>query len=185
MKPNFQTLCVLAAFAIAVMAAPIGAKAADGPVVLTVAGTVAHADRGPVDPFVDAFFNNAAIAFDKAATFSVKDLEAIGMKRLTVRYPDWPKSFIFEGPLLKDVLAKAGATGTIVRLQALDGYSAEIPMADVQKYPVVLAIKRDGQYLGIGDRGPTWLVFPRDDYPVLQGQDDARWVWAAYYIHVE
>lgn len=185
MKPNFQTLCVLAVFAIAVMAAPIGAKAADGPVVLTVAGNVTHPNRGPVDPFVDAFFNNAAITFDKAATFSVKDLEAIGMKTLTVRYPDWPKGFTFEGPLLKDVLAKAGASGTTVRVQALDGYSAEIPMADVQRYPVVLAIKRDGQYLGIGDRGPAWVVFPRDDYPELQSQDDARWVWAAYYIHVE
>lgn len=183
MKPILRVLCALVL--VVVVAAPVGARAADGPVVLTVGGAVTHADRGPIDPFIDAFFNNSAIAFDKAATFGVKDLEALGMKTLKVRYPDWPKSFTFEGPLLKDVLAKAGAAGTKVRAFALDGYSAEIPMADVDKYPIVLAIKRDGQYLGIGDRGPSWLVFPRDDYAELRNQDDARWVWAAYYIQVE
>lgn len=177
----------LCAFILFVMAAAptTAARAADGPVVLTVAGKIAHADRGPVDPFLDAFLNNSAIAFDKAATFGVKDLEALGLKKLNVRYPDWPRGFTFEGPLLKDVLAKVGATGTLVRVYALDGYSAEIPMADIEKYPVVLAIKRDGHYLGIGDRGPAWVVFPRDDHPDLQKQDDSRWVWAAYYIAVE
>lgn len=185
MKPILRTFGVLVACALAVMAVPAGVMAADGPTALTVGGKVTHADRGPVDPFLDGFFANSAISFDKAATFSTKDLEALGMKTLKVRYPDWPRAYTFEGPLLKDVLAKAGAKGTKIRVYALDGYSAEIPMADVEKYPIVMAIKCDGKYLGIGDRGPTWLVFPRDDYPELQNQDDARWVWAGYYIDVE
>lgn len=167
------------------MMVPALVQGADGPVVLTVAGNVANANRGPVDPFDDGFFNSGQIAFDKAAAFGISDLEALGLKRLEVCYPDWPRGFVFEGPLLADVLAKAGATGNVVRVQALDGYAAEISMEEVQKYPIILAIKRDGQFLGIGDRGPAWVVFPRDDYLELKARDDSKWVWAVYYIHVE
>lgn len=185
MKPNVRMLSVIAGLIAAVAAAPAPAQEPTGPVVLTVAGNVAHANRGPVDPFLDGFFEGAQISFDKAAAFGVADLEALGLKRLEVRYPDWPRGFVFEGPLLADVLAKAGASGRTVHVQALDGYAADIAMDDVRKYPIMLAVKRDGRYLGIGDRGPAWVVFPRDDHPELQAEDDAKWVWAAYYIHVE
>ncbi len=185
MKPNFRIIYAIVCLVAAMGAASLRAQAADGPVMLTVAGAIAHANRGPVDSFDDGFFNSGQIAFDKAAAFDIADLQALGLKRLEVRYPDWPKGFVFEGPLLGDVLAKAGATGKVVRVQALDGYAVEIPMDDVRKYPIVLAIKRDGRFLGIGDRGPAWVVFPRDDYPELKTQDDSKWVWAVYYIHVE
>ncbi|MBE0530419.1 MAG: hypothetical protein IH626_06285 [Rhodospirillales bacterium] len=185
MKSNFRIFLAVICLVAAMGTAPKRAQAADGPVVLTVAGAIANANRGPVDPFDDGFFNSGQIAFDKAAAFDIVDLQALGVKRLEVRYPDWPKGFVFEGPLLGDVLAKAGATGKVVRVQALDGYAAEIPMEDIRKYPVVLAIKRDGRFLGIGDRGPAWVVFPRDDYPEFKAQDDSKWVWAVYYIHVE
>jgi hypothetical protein len=185
MKSNFRVFSVIVCLVVAMGATPMSAQAVDGPVVLTVAGAVNHANRGPVDPFTDGFFNSGQIAFDKAAAFDIADLETLGLKRIEVRYPDWPKGFVFEGPLLGDVLAKAGATGSVVRVQALDGYEAQISMEDVRKYPIVLAIKRDGRFLGIGDRGPAWVVFPREDFPELKAQDDSKWVWAVYYMHVE
>jgi len=187
MKPSLRILSAVACLVVAVTAAPTPAPTQEpaGPVVLTVAGNVAHANRGAVDPFLDGFFEAAQIAFDRAAAFGVADLEALGLRRLEVRYPDWPKGFVFEGPLLADVLAKAGASGNVVRIQALDGYAAEIAMDEVRKYPIVLAIKQDGRYLGIGDRGPAWVVFPRDDHAELRAEDDAKWVWAVYYIFVE
>lgn len=185
MRPNIRIISAIVCLVATMGVAPMRAQAVDGPVMLTVAGAVTHANRGSVDPFDDGFFNSGQILFDRAATFDTADLQALGLRRLEVRYPDWPKGFVFEGPLLGDVLAKAGATGKVVRVQALDGYAVEIPMDDVRKYPIVLAIKRDGRFLGIGDRGPAWVVFPRDDYPELKAQDDSKWVWAVYYIHVE
>ncbi|MCG8510209.1 MAG: hypothetical protein MI741_13355 [Rhodospirillales bacterium] len=155
------------------------------PVVLTVAGNISNPNRGAVDPFLDAFFHFSDVGFERARSFGVSDLRALGMKRLSVRYPDWPRGYVFEGPLLQDVLAAAGATGTVVRVQALDGYFAEIPMEEVRKFPILLAIKRDGSFIGIGDRGPAWVVFPRDDYDELRDRDDAQWVWSAYFIAVD
>ena len=57
---------------------------------------------------------------------------------------------------------------------ALDGYAPELDLADLEKYPVILAIKKDGKYLGVGDRGPTWIIYPRNDYPELAEKDDAK-----------
>jgi len=179
----------LLAFALAlVMLTPLAqaqSPSLSGPAVLTVAGNVSKTNRGPVDPFVDAFFHFGEVEFDKAAAFDLSRLQALGLKKVTVRYPDWPRAFTLEGPLLSDVLDAAGASGSVVRVQALDGYAAEIPMEEVRDYPILLAVKRDGQFLGLGDRGPAWVIFPRDDYPELAERDEAQWVWSAYYIDVE
>jgi hypothetical protein len=36
----------------------------------------------------------------------------------------------------------------------------------------------DGQYLKIMDKGPIWIVYPRDQYRELQDSlTDKRWVW--------
>jgi hypothetical protein len=161
------------------------AAQAEGPTLLTVAGAIDKPNRGGVDPFLDAFFSFHKVDFARARAFSAADLEALGMKMVRARYKDWPRGFTFEGPLLKDVLAAAGAKGTLARVRALDDYAADIPLAELDKYPVILAIKRDGRYLGLGDRGPAWVIYPRDDFEELRETDELKWVWSAYFIEVE
>src|SRR3546814_2873972 len=106
-----------------------------------------------------------------------------------MRISDWSSdvcsSDLLEGPLLRDVLKAVGATGKTATVYALDGYGAKIPMTDLAAYPVVLALKSDGQWLGIGGRGPAWVVYPpRDKYPALKDADDSKWVWSAIRIDV-
>lgn len=74
-----------------------------GPVVLTVHGKIATANRGALNEFEDAFFKFGSVSFDRAAQFDVAMLEKLGMKSLTVKYDTWPKAYTFEGPLLADV----------------------------------------------------------------------------------
>lgn len=156
-----------------------------GPVVLTVHGKIANTNRGGLNDFDDAFFKFGHVSFDKAASFDLAMLEKLGTQTLTVKYDTWPKAYRFEGPRLSDVLKAAGARGSKVKIFALDGYGAEIPMAEIEKYPVLLAVKADGRYLDLGGRGPTWVVFPRDQHAELKAQDDAKWVWSAIRIEVE
>lgn len=180
-------------FAAAVLAIcfTVSAEAADlappkGPVILTIHGKIANTNRGALDEFEDAFFKFGNVSFDRAAQFDLAMLEKLGMKTLSVKYDTWPKAYEFEGPLLADVVKAAGATGKSIKVYALDGYAAEIPLAELQQYPVLLALKADGKYLGLGGRGPTWVVYPRDDrHPALKSHDDAKWVWSALRIEVE
>jgi len=149
---------------------------------LTIVGDVGTTNRGPFDPFADKLMDAQGARFERAMAFELSALTSPGMRRITVRYPTWPSAHTFEGPLLKDVLDAAGVEGGVVRPVALDGYAAEISYADLEKWPVVLALKMDGQWLSIGAAGPAWVIYPRDDYPELAQVDDAKWVWGVSYI---
>ena len=187
MKFHFWRI-LSACLLIAALTGPSSAQSAagsKGPILLTVSGAVDKPNRGPFDPFGDAFAKHQGIKFDKATTFDLAALEALGTRSFTVKYPDWDKAHSFEGPLMKDVLVAAGAQGKLFRVLGIDGYRQEIPPADLATYPVILAIKMDGAYLGAGGRGPINLIYPYDDFPALKEGTDAKWVWGTYHIQVE
>lgn len=63
---------------------------------------------------------------------------------------------------------------------AASGAAAELAKP---KGTIVLT-KGDGAYLGVGGRGPIWIVY---DVPDGKGsaEDEARWPWAVCYIAAE
>ncbi len=84
----------------------------------------------------------------------------------------------FEGPLMRDVLAAAHFTGDEVLAIALNDYEVTIPMSDFERFDVIAALEMDGEILTPRDRGPIWIVYPRDDHAELQDiRYDYRWVW--------
>jgi len=175
---------------VALVAWPILGRAAElekpaGQVVLTVVGAIEATNRGPFDEFEDGFLKYHERKFDRAATFDLAMLEALGMHELTVTYDAWPRPFRFEGPWLKDLLAAAGATGKDIAVLALDGFASDIGAADVAAYDWLVAIKRDGRYLDIGQRGPIWLVYARRDGKAIGAEDEQRWPWAVFLIEVK
>lgn len=160
-------------------------KAPSGPVILTVTGKIAQTNRGPFNPDQDLLFKNTQVTFDRAASFDLAMIEALGMRTLQADYPQAGPLHIFEGPLLRDVLKAAGAGGSVVKVSALDGYTQEIPMRELEQWPIILAVKRDGAYLALGGFGPSWVAFPRRDIPALADRNDDKWVWGIVHIAVE
>lgn len=93
---------------------------------------------------------------------------------------------VFEGVLMRDVLELVGATGTIVRAQALNHYSIDIPIEDFYKYDVLLALSMDGERLLPSGKGPLWIVYPRDNWRQLQDiRYDYRWVWQLHRLTIQ
>jgi len=156
-----------------------------GQVVLTIGGKIGKTNRAPSDGFDDAYLNNQELGFDKAAAFDLAMLEALGTQTIKLGFESWPKEYRFEGPWLRDLLAAVGAEGKTVRAFALDGYAVEIPVKELESRAWMVALKRDGQYLGLGSRGPLWLLYRLPDGQTPTADDEARWVWATYYIEVE
>ncbi|MBC7675491.1 MAG: molybdopterin-dependent oxidoreductase [Rhodoferax sp.] len=68
----------------------------------------------------------------------------------------------FQGVLLKDYIAALGATGTTIKLTALNDYQISMPMADVKDDGPLLAYLMDGKPMSLRDKGPIWLVYPYD-----------------------
>ncbi|WP_377046978.1 molybdopterin-dependent oxidoreductase [Roseibium salinum] len=84
----------------------------------------------------------------------------------------------FEGFLMRDLLELVGAKGEIATAHALNDYVIDIPMSDFERFDVLVAMKMNGRRLTARDKGPLWIVYPRDDVGELQDiRYDYRWVW--------
>ncbi|WP_376701179.1 molybdopterin-dependent oxidoreductase [Bradyrhizobium australiense] len=103
-------------------------------------------------------------------TFRRSDLEAMGMVSFETSTPWYKHPVKFEGVPLDKLMKNVGATGQRVVAMALNDYSTEIPVEDFAKYNAILAIKRDGEYMPIRDKGPLFIVYPYDTDPELRSQ---------------
>ncbi|EWH03969.1 molybdopterin-dependent oxidoreductase [Halomonas sp. BC04] len=84
----------------------------------------------------------------------------------------------FEGFLMSDLLALVEAQGESAVATALNDYVVDIPLEDFQDFEVLVADSMDGERLTPRDKGPLWIVYPRDDHSELQDiRYDYRWVW--------
>ena len=169
----------------ATLAAPLAAETPlRGPIILTISGNVANPSRGPVGDS-DKFFAYNEVVFDAAAQFDYAALQGIGMTTVKADFPMGGDVHEYQGPLLADVLAAAGATGSTVTVKALDGYQVDLDLAEAVANGAVIALKQDGMPFALGDYGPTHLVFPRAERADLADMNDDTWIYSIYYIHVE
>jgi hypothetical protein len=112
---------------------------------------------------------NAADPAQAEARFSEADL--LSLPQVTIRtrteFTDGVTEFV--GPLARDAIAfiEAGAAAT-VHLIAANDYTIDIPLGDFTDYDVILALQANGERLTIRDKGPIWLMYPRDDHTELQ-----------------
>lgn len=97
-------------------------------------------------------------------------LEALGTTSFVTKTPWYPEPVKFEGVPMARLMAAVGAFGDTVVATALNDYVTEIPVADFSTYNVLLALKRDGEYMPQRDKGPLFIVYPFDSNPALQHQ---------------
>lgn len=129
-------------------------------VILDVAGTIKN--------------TNAA----DRARFDLKMLEQVGVTRVATSTPWTEGKPVFEGVLIRDLLKHVGASGDIVTPVAINDYKIDIPRAELEKYPVLLAFRMNGEALRVRDKGPLWIIYPRDEFPELDTKPiQSRWVW--------
>jgi len=111
------------------------------------------------------------------AEFDRDMLEVLGRKSLKATFVLSGKTQLFEGVSLRAVIDRVGGKGTSIRASALNDYAVDIPWDDL-RYDPLIAMSADGQLLQIRDKGPLWIVYPRDDYSALRNDShDDRWVW--------
>lgn len=122
---------------------------------------------------------------DKAA-FDLALLESIGVAK-TKTSTAWTEGQPqFEGVSLKALLERLGASGDAVIAVALNDYKVEIPIADFQRYPVILAYRMNGELLKVREKGPLWIIYPQDDFPALKTKEtQSKWVWQVKELRVK
>lgn len=104
------------------------------------------------------------------AQFDRPMLEALGTTGFVTNTPWYKEAVRFDGVLMRTLMGAVGASGERVTATALNDYSTEIPLADFERYDVLLALKRDGEYMPVRDKGPLFIVYPFDSLPELQAK---------------
>lgn len=95
-------------------------------------------------------------------------LESLGQEGFETGTPWYKGKVRFDGVPMTTLMQAVGASGTIVRATALNDYTTDIPIADFERFGVLLATKRNGEYMPVRDKGPLFIVYPFDRFPELQ-----------------
>lgn len=123
-----------------------------GKVLLTVSGNIENTNE------------------DGKATFDTASLEKLGMVSFQTTSPWYNGRTTFTGIPLQKLMDFVGAKGTVVKVTALNDYTTVIPLNDFKKYNVILALKINGKYMQIRDKGPLFIVYPYDSVSELNNQ---------------
>jgi hypothetical protein len=125
---------------------PVPAPTED--VILTVTGAITNKNAGDT------------------LEFDILTLEKLGLVKYTVSDPWENEEVTYTGVLLSELLAVAGVpdSATTVHVVALDDYAADIPISEVEAWPILVATQADGEYLTVDYNGPTRIIFPYDTY---------------------
>jgi hypothetical protein len=137
----------------ALLAWPLASRAleaAAGAALLTVTGNVKLANAG------------------KTAVFDMAMLEKLPQHSFETKTPFHKGPQKFTGPLLRDILAAAGASGQTIIASAANDYKVTIPFEDAQKHDVIVVRLTNGQPMALRDKGPLLIMYPFDQQPVLR-----------------
>lgn len=138
-----------------------------GKTLLIVRGNITHTNRGET------------AHFDRAM------LEALPGRTARVETPWTHGTIAFDGPFLRAVLDRVGAWGDKLVIHALNDYSAEVPFSDARDLETILALKKDGKYMSVREKGPIFLIYPFDKNPELYNEKYfVRSVWQIREIEV-
>lgn len=135
-------------------------------------------------------FTGKITAFTESTTqsysFTERDLLALPQHTIETTTSWTPKS-TFVGPRLADLLAKIGATGTMLKIHTLDEYTYSIPASDALRYDVILAHTMNQHRLKVSDFGPLFVIYPRDKYPkeLNTPTSEAKFSWQVNGIIVQ
>jgi hypothetical protein len=127
-----------------------------GPVILVITGEIANTNS------------------PGRAEFDLAMLESLGVTALETRTPWTDQPHRYEGVLARNLLSAVGARGSVLTAIGLNDYMVDIPVSEVVKYPVLLALKRDANYLTVRRRGPIEIVYPREQAAELRTSHAAR-----------
>jgi hypothetical protein len=136
--------------------------------ILTISGKVAVFNKGDT------------------AQFDRPMLEALGLSGFETMTPWYPSPVRFDGVLMGRLLERVGASGDRVVAYALNDYSTELPISDFATYGVLLALKRNNEYISVRDKGPLFIVYPFDSKAELRHQRfyaRSAWQLARLVVH--
>ncbi|MCB8838976.1 hypothetical protein [Aurantimonas sp. VKM B-3413] len=129
---------------------------------------VAAATEDPDDPAAKIL--SVVDGDGRTAKFSRLDLAQLPQTRFVTAAPFLKTPTPLEGPSVSQLLRAFDPDRTFHRIEivALDSYLVSADISQLEADGAILAIRQDGAFLPIAEKGPAYLVFPFDDRPSLK-----------------
>ena len=117
--------------------------------------------------------------------FSMADLAAMPQHTFETDTPWLESKAKFSGPLLRDVMSRAGLEGDDIKAVALNDYAVSIPFSDARDHDVIVASHLNGKEMSVRDKGPLWVMYPFSDAPALKTETNySRCIWQLNRLQV-
>lgn len=133
----------------ALLLSPLVHSNANDPVVLVVTGK--HGVETQQEPLEIKF----------------SELEGLPSETITTTTPWTEGKVTWEGVRISALMEYLKTPSVRFQASALDGYEILFEGVDIEKYPVIIAYKKDGEYMSVRKLGPLWIMFPFDDHEEL------------------
>ena len=104
------------------------------------------------------------------AKFDREMLEALGWSSFTTSTPWYDAPVTFAGVRMAKLMQTVRADGEAVTAGSLNDYETRIPTSDFTRFDVLLALKRNGEYMPVREKGPLFIVYPYDSESELKSQ---------------
>lgn len=135
------------------------ADSVDNPVLLTIHGNINDTENGPIQ-------------------FDIEKLAALDPTSITSNAPWVAGPTQYTGVRVNALLESIGATSNQFEAIAVNDYKFKLTDIDFDKYPIIIAYKKEGEFFDLRELGPLMIVFPFDDFPeLLTERNKAASVW--------
>jgi hypothetical protein len=104
------------------------------------------------------------------AKFDREMLEAQDWSSFTTSTPWYDAPVTFAGVRMEKLMQTVRADGETAVAASLNDYETRIPIGDFTRFGVLLALKRNGEYMPVREKGPLFIVYPYDSEPELRSQ---------------
>ena len=118
--------------------------------------------------------------------FSREQLLLLPQKEITTSLPWLDGELVYSGVALQTVLETKDLTmASQVTFVALNDYKIAVPKEDFDDYQPIIAIKQNGQFMSVREKGPYWLIYPLSSTPDIDNTDfHAKMIWQIRDIHL-
>ncbi|MFN8489561.1 MAG: hypothetical protein U0350_18400 [Caldilineaceae bacterium] len=139
------------------------------PIILTVTGKIGAKNQGD------------QIVMDRPT------LEAVGTAEYAISDPFENRQIVYRGILMRDLLKlwQVDKNAQTLHLVAINDYTIDVPVQEMQEYPVLFALQADGQYMQPNYHGPAMLIYPLDSYKLDPVATMKKLIWQIKTIDVQ
>jgi hypothetical protein len=111
--------------------------------------------------------------------FDLPTLERLGLAEYTIEDPYRFEEVTYTGVLMEDFRDYLGVSEASEKFHivALDDYEVDLSFADIERWPILLATRSDGEYMTVENSGPIRIIFPYGLYDIDPVRYNDLWIW--------